>query len=154
MESKSGHQSSLYYLVAWKGYSEKENIWDPFSAVQDFRKLIKLFYKNHPEKPIAISPPINSAPPMTRPIVKPTAKSTTKRKRGRPANNASKQAKKNWTFCLFSQMALPWSIRLLVRSIFTKQRWFSFSNHPIRLGGFLPTISLLNNFSHLSIFPP
>ena len=95
MESESGYLPGLYYLVAWKGYLEEENIWELFSAVQHLRKLIRLFHKNHPEKPIATSPPINSAPPMAKPTVKPTAKSTTKRKRGRPANSANKQAKKN-----------------------------------------------------------
>ena len=25
-ESKSGHLPGLYYLISWKGYSEKENI--------------------------------------------------------------------------------------------------------------------------------
>ena len=55
------------------------------------KKLISSFHKDHPEKPIAISPPINSVLPMARPIDKPT----TKRKQGRPVKSASKQAK-NW----------------------------------------------------------
>ena len=52
------------------------------------------FYKDQPEKPTATYPPIDSALPMARPTVKPT-RPTTKRKQGRPANNANKQAR-NW----------------------------------------------------------
>ena len=92
-KSESGHLPGLYYLVAWKGYPEEENTWELSSAVQHLKKLISSFHKDHPEKPTATSPPINSAPPMARPTVKPTAKATTKRKRGRPANSASKRAK-------------------------------------------------------------
>ena len=93
---ESGHLPSHYYLVVWKGYPEEENTWEPLSAVQHLKKLISSFHKDHLEKPTATSLPIDSAPPMARPIVKPTAKATTKRKRGRPANSASKRAK-NWT---------------------------------------------------------
>ena len=32
-ESKSGHLPGLYYLVSWKRYPEKENTWEPASAV-------------------------------------------------------------------------------------------------------------------------
>ena len=94
MESESGHLPGLYYLVAWKGYPEEENTWEPVSAVQHLRKLISSFHKDHPEKPTATSPPVDSAPPMARPTVKP-ARPITKRKRGRPANSANKRAKKN-----------------------------------------------------------
>ena len=92
-KSESGHLLGLYYLVAWKGYPKEENTWEPSSAVQHLKKLISSFHKDHPEKPTATSPPIDSAPPMARPTVKPTAKATTKRKQGRPANSASKRAK-------------------------------------------------------------
>ena len=80
VESKSGHLPGLYYLVAWKGYSEKENTWEPVLAVQHLRKLISSFHKDHLKKSTATSPPVNFAPPMARLTVKPTAKSTTKRK--------------------------------------------------------------------------
>ena len=92
-ESKSGHLPGLYYLVSWKGYPEEENTWEPALAVQHLRKLITSFHKDHPDKPTATSPAIDTAPPMARPIVKPTG--PPKRKRGRPVNSTNKQAKKN-----------------------------------------------------------
>ena len=95
IESESGHLLGLYYLVAWKGYPEEENTWEPVSAVQHLRKLISSFHKDHPEKSIATSLLVDSAPPMARPTVKPMAKPTTKRKRGQPVNSPNKQAKKN-----------------------------------------------------------
>ena len=95
MELELGHLPGLYYLVAWKGYPKEENTWEPFLAVHYLRKLIRLFHKDHPEKPKATAPPINSAPPMATSTVMPTARFTTKRKRGQPANSANKRAKKN-----------------------------------------------------------
>ena len=77
IESESGHLPELYYLVAWKDYLEEKNTWEPVSAVQHLRKQISSFHKDHSEKPTATSPPVNSAPPMAKPIIKPTAKSTT-----------------------------------------------------------------------------
>ena len=95
IKSESGYLPELYYLVVWKGYLEKKTTWEPVSAVQHLRKLISSFHKDHPEKPTAISPFVDSALPMAKPTVKPTAKSTTKRKRGRLANSANKRAEKN-----------------------------------------------------------
>ena len=89
-KSKSDQLPGLYYLVAWKGYPKEENTWELSSAVQHLKKLINSFHKDHPEKPIATFPSINSAPPMARPTVRPTP---LKRKRGRPAGGASKRAK-------------------------------------------------------------
>ena len=92
-ESESGHLSGFYYLVSWKEYPEEENTWEPASAVQHLRKLISSFHKDHPDKPTATFPAINTAPPLARPIVKPTEPS--KQKRGQLANSTNKRAKKN-----------------------------------------------------------
>ena len=70
-ESKLGHLSGLYNLVSWKRYSEEENTWEPASAVQYLRKLISLFHKDHPNKPITTFPTINTASLMDRLTVKP-----------------------------------------------------------------------------------
>ena len=91
-ESESGYLPGLYYLVSWKGYPEEENTWEPASAVKHLRKLISSFYKDHPDKPTATSPAIDTAPPMARPTVKPTE--PLKRKQGRPAKGrATKRVK-------------------------------------------------------------
>ena len=99
-KSESGQLPGLYYLVAYKGYREEKYTWEPLSMVQHLKKLISCFYKEHPEKPTATFPPINSAPPMARPTVK-SIRPTTKRKRSRPANNANKQAK-NWVLDIYN----------------------------------------------------
>ena len=91
-KSESGQLPGLYYLVVWKRYPKEENTWDPSSTIQHLKKLINSFYKDHPENPMAISPAINSAPPMAKPTVKPT-KPITKRKRGQSTNSANKRAK-------------------------------------------------------------
>ena len=92
-ESKLGHLLGLYYLVSWKRYPEEENIWEPASAVQHFKKFISLFHKDHPNKLTVIFPTLNTAPPMARPTVMPTV--PLKQKRGQPANSTYKWAKKN-----------------------------------------------------------
>ncbi len=108
-ESDSGQLPSLYYLVLWKDYLEEENTWEPTSAVLHLCKLISTFHHDYPEKPTATSPPIDSALPMTRPIVKPRAEaSSTKQKRGRPAktNGTNKRTKKSWTSSFLSRFWL------------------------------------------------
>ncbi len=105
-ESDSGQISSLYYLVSWKRYPKEENTWEPASAVLHLCKLINTFHYDHLEKLTATSPPIDSAPPMARPIVKPRAEvSSTKRKQDRPAkaNGTNKRAKKSWTSSFLSR---------------------------------------------------
>ena len=64
-----GHLLRLYYLIAWKGYLEEENTWEPSLAVMHLQKIVSTFYKNHPEKPTAISAFLDSAPPMAKPTI-------------------------------------------------------------------------------------
>ena len=96
-ESELGHLSGLYYFVSWKGYPKEENTWEPALAIQHLRKLITSFHKDHPDKPTAASPAIDTTPPMARPTIRPIVKSSepSKEKQGQPANNTNKQAKKN-----------------------------------------------------------
>ena len=96
-ESESGHLPGLSYLVAWKGYPEEENTWEPASAVQHLRKLISMFHKDHLDKPTVTSSDINTAPPMAKLTIRRTVKSSelSKQKRGRPANSTNKQNKIN-----------------------------------------------------------
>ena len=90
-ESEAGHLPGLYYLVSWKGYPEDESTWEPASAVQHLRKLVSTFHKDHPDKPIATSPPIDLAPPMAKRTAPPNVNG--KRKRGRPVGSVQKKAK-------------------------------------------------------------
>ena len=90
-KSELGQLPRLYYLVAQKRYSKEENTWEPSFAIQHLKKLINSFYKDHSKKPTMTSLPINSAPPMAKPIVRPNL--NLKRKRGRRTGGASKQAK-------------------------------------------------------------
>lgn len=71
-ESESGHLLEFYYQVSLKEYPKKENTQKLISAIQHFRKLINLFYKNYPDKPTTISETINIAPLIAKPTVKPT----------------------------------------------------------------------------------
>ena len=70
-KSESGHLSRFYYLVSWKGYLEEENTWKPYLAVQHLKKLINLFYKDHPDKSIATFKAIDTVSPMAKPTIKP-----------------------------------------------------------------------------------
>ena len=93
-ESELGHLLGLYYLVSWKRYPEEENTWEPALVVQHLRKLISSFYKDHPDKPTATSPTINTVSPMASPTIKSTG--LPKQKRRRPTNITNKQTKTNW----------------------------------------------------------
>ncbi len=146
-----GHLPGLYYLVSWKSYPEEENIWKPTSAVLYLYKLISTFYRDYPEKPTANSLPIDSIPPIARPIIKSRTKvSNTKQKRDRLVKNssASKCAKKTWTssflscfwHCLDSRQKISivtWSCSASLHSVV----WFFNSFH-------------FSIFNHFSVFPP
>ena len=84
-----GYLPGLYYLVAWKGYPEEKNTWEPSSAVMHLRKMVTTFHKDQPEKPIATLASLDSAPSMA----KPTTQVPPKRKRGRPTERATKHTK-------------------------------------------------------------
>ena len=84
-----GNLLGLYYLVAWKGYPEEENIWKPSSAVMHLRKMVSTFYKDHPEKPTTTTAPLDS----TLRMAKPTIQLPTKQKRGRPTGRTTKYTK-------------------------------------------------------------
>ena len=62
----SNQMPGFYYLVLWKGYPKEENIWEPLLVVIYLWKLISTFYKEHPEKSIAISLLLDFALPMAR----------------------------------------------------------------------------------------
>ncbi len=92
----SGQQANdqmpgLYYLVLWKGYPKEENTWEPLLAVIHLWKLINTFHKEYPEKPTAIFPSLDFAPPMARPTV---PKQELKQKRDHPSKGANKRGKK------------------------------------------------------------
>ena len=101
-ESESDHLPGLYYLVSCKGYLEEENTWEPASAVQYLRKLISLFYKDHPDKPTATSLAIDTTPPIVRPTVK--INKPSKQKQRWSANSTNKRAKKNWAMFDFDHV--------------------------------------------------
>ena len=110
-ESESDHLPGFHYLVSWKRYLEEENIWKPASMVQHLRKLISLFYKDHPDKPTTTFLATDTLPPMARPTVRPTVKPTNppKQKWGQPVNSINKQTKKNWaTFDFYRIFGRIW----------------------------------------------
>ena len=93
-KSELGHLPGLYYLVSWKDYPKEENTWEPASAVQHLKKLIRSFHKDHPDKLTATSAAINIAPPMARTTAK--LSKPTKQKQSQTTNSSNKQAKKTW----------------------------------------------------------
>ena len=88
-KEENGHLPGLYYCVVWKDYLKKENTWKSSLVIIHFRKLVSNFHKNYPEKPTAISSPLDSALLMA----KPTIQLSTKRKQGQPTGCAKKRAK-------------------------------------------------------------
>ena len=76
-ESATGQLPRLYYLVLWKGYPEEKNTWEPVLVIQHLRKLVTAYHKDNPEKPLATSASVNTAPSMARPttplMLRPTA---------------------------------------------------------------------------------
>ena len=65
-KKSAGQLPGLYYLVSWKGYSEEKNTWKPASTIQHLWRFVIAYHKDNPEKPTAISAPVNMAPPMAR----------------------------------------------------------------------------------------
>ena len=78
-ESEVGHLPGLYYLVSWKSYLKDKSTWEPALAVQHLWKLVNTFYKHHPDKPTATSPPINLALPMAKRTAPPNVNGKQKR---------------------------------------------------------------------------
>ena len=79
----------FYQLIFWKGYLEEKNTWEPSLAVIYFRKFISTFHKEYPEKPTAISSPLDSVPLMIKPLVS----KKPKQKYGRPSKGANKRGR-------------------------------------------------------------
>lgn len=94
----NGHLLDFCYLVSWKSYLEEKNTQEPTFAIQHFWRLVITFYKEHPEKPIITSPPIDLILPMAKLTVRLGTKAlSTKEKRDRLIKNSdtSKQIKKD-----------------------------------------------------------
>lgn len=94
-----GQLPELYYQVIWKIYSKDESIWKLASTIIYLYKMISIFHKDYPKKPMATFPLLDPTPSMATLMVKPIVKPTTKQKRGRPAQ-AIKQNRKTllWIF--------------------------------------------------------
>ena len=94
-----GQRPGLYYLVLWKSYPEKENTWEPALAIQHLQSLVTAYHKDNPEKPMAISVPVDTALSMARLtallMTRPTAALSKKRGRLMKFTTTTKQAKKS-----------------------------------------------------------
>ncbi len=152
-ESDSGHLPSLYYLVSWKVYLKEKNTWEPALAVLYLCKLISTFHHNHLKKPIATSPPINSALPKARPTVKPKAKASStkwKQSRSAKANGTSKSAKKSWTshfYLVFGHLSIAGK-----RS--SQSHDFQFRSAALCLAVWFSILPYFSIFTHLPVFRP
>lgn len=82
---------SLYYLILWKNYFEEENTWEPLVAVKHLWRLISTFHKKLPEKQIATSLPLDSAPLIAKPIV--PKKQQLKQKHSHSSKRANKRGR-------------------------------------------------------------
>ena len=92
----AGQLPGLYYLVSWKSYPEKQNIWEPASAIQHLQKLVTAYHKDNPEKLTVTSLPVDTALLMARPSAppRPTAKPTRAPKPSQPAGSTAAPTKK------------------------------------------------------------
>lgn len=82
--------SKLHFLLFWKSYLEKEDIWEPTLVVIYLWKMIGMIHKNHPKKPIATFPPFDSVLSIVKPVVQPIIKC----KQSWPAEDLIKPPKK------------------------------------------------------------
>lgn len=74
-ELELGHLARLHYIVLWKSCLKEKNTWEPYSAIQNFKKLINLFDKNHPDKLTVTFEAIDTTLPMAKPTIRPITKS-------------------------------------------------------------------------------
>ena len=87
-KSESNQLPGLYYLISWKNFTGEKNTWEPASAIQHLRRLVSIFHKEIPNKPIANSTPVDIALPMARPTVEPGARNNMQ-KQVQPAKASS-----------------------------------------------------------------
>ena len=66
----AGYLLRLYYLVFWKSYLEEEDTWKSSLTVMHLQKIVNTFHKDHLGKLIVTSPPLDSALPMAKLIIK------------------------------------------------------------------------------------
>lgn len=78
----------FYILVIYKSYYKRKNIWKPWSAFEQLKKLINFFQKKHIEKSTAISLALHCTILIVEPIIK-----FTKWKQDWLAKNINKQVK-------------------------------------------------------------
>lgn len=68
-ELEFGQLLKLYYLMLQKKYLEEKNICKTFFAIQYLRKMLNIFYKKYPDKPIATFLFINTTLLMIKAII-------------------------------------------------------------------------------------
>ena len=99
------HLPSLYYLISWKNYLEKESTWELSSTVMYFWKIIFMFYKNYSEKPTVTCPILNFVLSHGQAISQ--AYQALYKAKVRPSNRLSKisQKIKYWTMSFFLSLS-------------------------------------------------